>query len=256
MAYPQTPLRSDPVRKTCKGALHPPHSYQAGEWTWHEKNERCAAAVRDAFNPINKQDYSFAGEIAARVTSIKNDSTMSDCPQEFYNPQDRPTLDRNLQALDSEVDAAMLARSLGYSLAIMVAEDFSPLQLLDPEAETPRVQARWSLCDHYKLFPPLYVGHFLGSWLAVKLYDETEYEFWDSARYVFPWYFVNLILTSSRYDWARKAKQCLQHDLEMSREGLIKIGVTVQRFVRAGCRGGRPSWTISSSTTTISLSRV
>ncbi|KAI7428099.1 hypothetical protein KC336_g5676 [Hortaea werneckii] len=57
------------------------------------------------------------------------------------------------------------------------------------------------------------------------MYDETECEFWDT----------------SRYDWLRKAKQFRQHDLDTSREGLIKIAVTVQRFVRAGFPGGRPS---------------
>ena len=191
-AYPQTPLRPDPVRESFNGALHPPHSYQAGEWTWHEKSEGYAAAIRDAFNSINKQGYAFAAVIAARVTSIKNDSNMSDCPQEFYHPQDRPTLDRNSQALDSEVDAAMLARSLGYSLAIIEVEDFAPLQLLNPDVDTPKVQIRWSLGDHCELFPPLYVGHFLSSWFAVKLYDETEYDFWDSARYIFPSSFLTL----------------------------------------------------------------
>lgn len=229
------------MRESRKGALHPPHSYQAGEWTWQEKNEGFAAAIRDSFNSINKQDYAFPGEIAARVTSIKNDSTMSDCPQEFYHPQDRPTLDKNLQALDSEVDAAMLARSLGYSLGIMDVDDFSPLQLLNPEAETHRVQARWSLDDHYELFPPLYVGHSLGSRFAMELHNEIKYEFWDSARYVFPFPFLTLMLTSSGYDWARKAKRFRQYDLEISRQGLIKIAVTVQRFVRAGFPIGRPS---------------
>ncbi|KAI6833903.1 hypothetical protein KC340_g7955 [Hortaea werneckii] len=214
-----------PSRETCEGALHPPHSYQAGEWKWHEKSEGYAAAIRDAFNCINKQDYMLAGEIAARVTSVKNDSTIDERPQEFYHPQYRPTVYRNSQALDSEVDAAMLARSLGYSLAIIVVEDFSPLQLLDPEAATPKVQARWSLGNGYELWPPLYVGHFLGSWFAVKLYDETEYEFWDS----------------SRYDWARKAAQFRQHELNISQEDLIKFAVTVQRDVRAGFPGGRPS---------------
>ncbi|KAI7267206.1 hypothetical protein KC345_g7999 [Hortaea werneckii] len=43
------------------------------------------------------------------------------------------------------------------------------------------------------------------------------------------------------YDWARKAKQFRPHNLEISREGLIKIAVTAQRFVGAGFPGGRPS---------------
>ncbi|KAI7153532.1 hypothetical protein KC349_g8298 [Hortaea werneckii] len=155
-AYPQTLLRPDPKRETCEGALHPPHSYQAGEWTWHEKSEGYAAAILDAFNCINKQDYVLAGEIAARVTSIKNDSTIDERPKEFYHPQDRPTVYRNSQALDSEVDAAMLARSLGY-------------------------------------------------------------------------------------DWARKAAQFRQHELQITQEDLTKIAVTVQRHIRAGYPGGRPS---------------
>ncbi|KAI7511023.1 hypothetical protein KC347_g3808 [Hortaea werneckii] len=160
-AYAQTLLQPDPVREPYNGALHPPHSYQAGDWTWHEQSEGYAAAIRDAFNCINKQDYAFSGEITARVASIRNDPLMSDHPQEFYHPQDRPTLHRNSKALDSEVGAAMLARSLGYSLAIMEAEDFSPLQLLNPKAGTPKVQARWSPGDLASYLLHYISGNFL-----------------------------------------------------------------------------------------------
>ncbi|GAB1736925.1 hypothetical protein NU219Hw_g294t1 [Hortaea werneckii] len=91
-AYPQTLLQPDPKKETCEGALHAPHSYQAGGWTWHEKNEGYAAAIRDAFNCINDQGHVSASEIAARVTSIKNDSTIRTFQQGDHHPQDRPFL--------------------------------------------------------------------------------------------------------------------------------------------------------------------
>ena len=107
---------------------------------------------------------------------------MEERPQEFYHPFDRPNLHRAVQAAKNEVDAAMLARILEYSLAVIEVEEFTPLQLLDPALETPKVQVRWSLGAHYELFPPLYVGYCMGSWFCVKLRDQTRYDLWDSSR--------------------------------------------------------------------------
>lgn len=78
---------------------------------------------------------------------------MSDFPQEFYHPQDRPTLYLNSQVLDIKADAAIIPRSLRYSLATTEMEDLSPLQLHNREVDTPKVQARWSLSDQYDPSP-------------------------------------------------------------------------------------------------------
>lgn len=184
--YPQTRLETTPRKTTCIGVLHPPHCYQAGHWTWTEMTDGFEGAVVGALNAINSRldrPYVFDKHIRDRMHSIKSGATIDERPQDFYHPLDRPNLHRANQAASNEVDAAMLARDLGYSLAVIEVEGFTPLQLLSPELKTPKVQARWSLGSHYELFPPLYVGYCMGRWFCVKLRDQSRYGMWDSSRY-------------------------------------------------------------------------
>ncbi|KAI7485785.1 hypothetical protein KC351_g3736 [Hortaea werneckii] len=226
--YPQTRFEITPRRATCVGVLHPPHCYQAGEWTWTEATDGFTGAVGGALNAINShldRPYVFDKHIRERVHSIKNETRIDEQPQDFYHPLDRPSLHRTNQAANKEVDAAMLARELGHSLAVIEVEDFTALQLLNPELETPKVQARWSLGSHYELFPPLYVGYCLGKWFCVKFRDQTRYGIWDG----------------SGYDWNAKAQAFRQHGVNVSCQDLIRLAVGLHRIIRAGFPCRQPS---------------
>ncbi|KAK5683801.1 hypothetical protein LTS10_003664 [Elasticomyces elasticus] len=80
-------------------------------------------------------------------------------PSVFYHPRDRCGV-----VLPHEEKAAAVVRSLGFSLVMVTVtdEDAESWAKLDEGELGPAAEARWSVGADYELFPPLYVGYFMG----------------------------------------------------------------------------------------------
>lgn len=180
-AYPDFAFDRMPQRPTIQGAVHA-LAYQAGEWKWDESFGGFTRAIAGSLNDIHtatSRPYIYQADVDARVTAMHSNPAREQPPQEFYHPSDRSSFQRVTRTAERETDAAMLARNLGYSLVVVEVPDSTLTQVLEPTFSQDII-TRWSLGEWYELFPPLYVGRFLGSWYSLGLNDRSFYAHWDT----------------------------------------------------------------------------
>lgn len=88
-------------------------------------------------------------------------------PRVMYHPSNRRGGEHEATALPQEGRAALFARELRFSLAIVEFELDTVHECFSRSFKGCNIKCCWSLGKHYELRPPLHVGYGLGQWYAL-----------------------------------------------------------------------------------------
>ncbi|KAL0264242.1 hypothetical protein SLS55_000189 [Diplodia seriata] len=155
------------------GTGRPPIQYIATDWLWERQKNGLRAVYEAIANDrrLHQKEIPTLKEFKRTRRHLIRERPLlaTGCASKTYHPVDYEAFCINSE----ETLMAAVARCFGYSLAIaqqMGRQPINYLDVLDPDTwqtTAPPVYFRYPAASHQELFPPIYIGRYLGVWSSL-----------------------------------------------------------------------------------------